>query len=185
MFVLLTHKAHCWNSIRWNDKHTKFHKDQFKFLGEGGRAGRPRHRHEEFYVPAMNMAAIRCSSSQLPNHYTEWATLANCTYVLNVYSLFSGNNLMILGHGAWRSSNTLASSSSVMFGGVLKKCRIWTWTHDFHIIVYTHFGMMRQLCSVFIYRIDNGRQLNCLQRNLRIKSLPRKLHLQVEHQMTQ
>jgi hypothetical protein len=44
---------------------------------------------------------------------------------------------MILGHGAWRSSNTLASSSSVMFGGVLKKCRIWTWTHHFHITLHT------------------------------------------------
>jgi hypothetical protein len=33
--------------------------------------------------------------------------------------------LMVLGHGACFSSNTLASISSVMCGGVLKKCSIW------------------------------------------------------------
>jgi hypothetical protein len=43
-----------------------------------------------------------------------------------VYSLFSGNNLMVLGNGAPSSLNTLRSISSVMCGGVLKKCRIWT-----------------------------------------------------------
>lgn len=42
------------------------------------------------------------------------------------YSHFSGNNLMVLGHGASFSSNTLPSISSVMCGGVLKKCSICT-----------------------------------------------------------
>jgi len=43
-----------------------------------------------------------------------------------LYSHFSGNNLMVLGHGASFSSNTLPSISSVMCGGVLKKCSICT-----------------------------------------------------------
>jgi len=43
-----------------------------------------------------------------------------------LYSHFSGNNLMVLGHGSSFSSNTLPSISSVMCGGVLKKCSICT-----------------------------------------------------------
>jgi len=45
---------------------------------------------------------------------------------IQLYSHFSGNNLMVLGHGASFSSNTLLSISSVMCGGVLKKCSICT-----------------------------------------------------------